>query len=61
MQSAQVSLWCFGGVPEAEADARATRAGEVVVGGFRAMIVLFVLQMHLQKEPGVEVRAVRAG
>ena len=60
MQSAQVSLWCFG-VPEAEADARATRAGEVVVGGFRAMIVLFVLQMHLQKEPGVEVRAVRAG
>jgi hypothetical protein len=36
-------------------------AGEVVVGGFRAMIVLFVLQMHLQKEPGVDVRAVRAG
>lgn len=25
------------------------------------MIVLFVLQMHLQKEPGVEVRAVREG
>ena len=54
MQSAQVSLWCL------EEDWRAARAG-VVVEGFNAIIVEFVAQMHLQKEPGVEVRAERMG
>ena len=32
-----------------------------MVLGFNAMMVLFVLQMHLQKELGVDVRAERAG
>lgn len=58
MQSAHVSLWCFG-LPDGEA--RARRAGELAVAGFSAMIVLFVLQMHLQKDPGVEVMAERDG
>jgi hypothetical protein len=43
-----------------EEDCRAARAG-VVVEGFRAMMVEFVAQMHLQKEPGVDVRAERVG
>lgn len=54
MQSVQVSLWV-------DARGRERDGVEEVEGGLRAMIVLLVLQMHLQKEPGVVVRAEREG